>query len=161
MHSSVDPLHSNNNGSVVSPVDGGGGNDTSGPAFESLYNEPEDTTGEHQTLIQVCAGLIYAGPFAWHGGRGGGGGGGCGDGGGGGGGGGGDGGGSGGRSGGGCGGGCDGGIRWLLQYAVLMVFVLMAVVALAVDPRCGFVSQALKPAYVHTRNSYLVSVAAK
>ncbi|CAN0337531.1 unnamed protein product, partial [Laminaria digitata] len=52
MHSSVDPLHSNNNGSVVAPVDDGGGNDTSDPAFESLYNEPEDTTGVHQTLIQ-------------------------------------------------------------------------------------------------------------
>lgn len=54
MHSSVDQLHSNNNGSVA-PVGGGGGggNDANSPAFETTYNELEDTTGVRQTLIQV------------------------------------------------------------------------------------------------------------
>ena len=43
--------HSSNNGAAATaaPPDG-----ASGPAYESLYNEPEDPTGTRQTLIQVC-----------------------------------------------------------------------------------------------------------
>lgn len=63
MHSSLEPAagaHSSNNG--IAAADGGaaaaGGappDGAGGPAYESLYNEPEDTTGARQTLIQVRA----------------------------------------------------------------------------------------------------------
>lgn len=59
MHSSLEATaaaaaatgHSTNNGAAATgaPPDG-----ASGPAYESLYNEPEDLTGTRQTLIQVC-----------------------------------------------------------------------------------------------------------
>ncbi len=42
--------HSSNNGAAA---DAGAAPDATGPASESLYNEPEDPTGTRQTLIQV------------------------------------------------------------------------------------------------------------
>lgn len=48
--------HSSNNGAAAAagaPTDG-----ASGPAYESVYNEPEDPTGTRQTLIQVCVYVV-------------------------------------------------------------------------------------------------------
>lgn len=43
--------HSSNNGAAA---EADAAQDATGPACESLYNEPEDPTGTRQTLIQVC-----------------------------------------------------------------------------------------------------------
>lgn len=55
MHSSVEEAgrgHSSNG--AAAPAAGAPADGASGPAYESLYNEPEDPTGTRQTLIQVC-----------------------------------------------------------------------------------------------------------
>lgn len=54
MHSSLEPTHASNNGAASRPdAEGGGGGGATGPTYDSLYDEPEDTTGVRQTLIQV------------------------------------------------------------------------------------------------------------
>ncbi|CAM9462053.1 unnamed protein product [Ectocarpus sp. 6 AP-2014] len=57
LHSSLEPPvggdHSNNNGGgAAAAATDGLADSASGPAYESLYNEPEDLTGTRQTLIQ-------------------------------------------------------------------------------------------------------------
>eukprot|EP00903_Cladosiphon_okamuranus_P008364 g8042.t1 len=44
--------HSSNNGAAPATAVGASPDGASGPAYESLYNEPEDPTGTRQTLIQ-------------------------------------------------------------------------------------------------------------
>lgn len=64
MHSSLEATaasgaeHPSNNG-ASSATTGGLSDAASDPAFESVYDEPEDPTGARQTLIQVWYAFMW------------------------------------------------------------------------------------------------------